>query len=192
MPRIHAMIPLALDPAAVAVAVVGRGAPALARLRALREGGAARTILYSDQPTAELAAGAGAALRPYLPDTAALARLRLLWIAGLPDPEAAALAAAARAARVLVNVEDRPELCDFHNVASIRRGDLLLTVSTGGKSPGLAARIRQKLGAEFGPEWAARITAIGRARTQWRRQGRSIPQLANLTSDAIDRAGWLR
>jgi precorrin-2 dehydrogenase / sirohydrochlorin ferrochelatase len=191
MPRIHAMVPLALDPAAVAVAVAGRGAPALARLRALREGGAEQAILYSDRPTAEVVADAGVALRSYLPDAAALEGLRLLWIAGLPDPEAARLAEAARRVRVLVNVEDRPELCDFHNVASIRRGDLLLTVSTGGKSPGLAARIRQKLGAEFGPEWAARIAAIGRDRTQWRRQGRSIPQLATLTNAAIDRAGWL-
>lgn len=185
------MVPLALDPAAIAVAVAGRGAPALARLRALREGGAGHALLYSDQPTAELAAGAGASLRPSLPDTAALERLRLLWIAGLPDPEAAALAEAARRARVLVNVEDRPELCDFHNVASVRRGDLLLTVSTGGKSPGLAARIRQKLGAEFGPEWSERVAGIGRDRTRWRRQGRSIPQLAALTNATIDRAGWL-
>jgi precorrin-2 dehydrogenase/sirohydrochlorin ferrochelatase len=191
MPRIHAMVPLALDPAAVPVAIAGRGAPALARLRALREGGAGQALLYSDQPTAELAAGAGASLRQHLPDAAAFERLRLLWIAGLPDPEAAALADAARRARVLVNVEDRPELCDFHNLAAIRRGDLLLTVSTGGKSPGLAARIRQKLGAEFGPEWSERVAAIGRDRTQWRRQRRSIPQLTTLTNDAIDRAGWL-
>ena len=186
------MLPLALDPAAVPVAVAGRGAPALARLHALRGGGAERALLYCDQPTDADAVAAGVSLRPYLPDAAALARLRLLWIAGLPDPEATALAEAARQARVLVNVEDRPELCDFHNVAAVRRGDLLLTVSTGGKSPGLAARIRARLGAEFGPEWSERVAAIGRERAHWRRQGRSIPELANLTSDAIDRAGWLR
>lgn len=185
------MIPIALDPAAVAVAVAGRGTPALARLQALREGGAEQAILYSDRPSAAVAARAGTSLRPYLPDAAALDALRLLWVAGLPDPEAGALAEAARRARVLVNVEDRPELCDFHNVAAIRRGDLLLTVSTGGKSPGLAARIRARLGVEFGPEWAERLAAIGRDRTHWRRQGRAVPELARLTNDTIDRAGWL-
>ena len=181
------MIPLAVDPASVEVAVAGRGAPALARLRALRDAGA-EPIFYCDEPTA----APGPSLRSSLPDAAALRGLRLLWIVGLPDAEAAALAEAARRARVLVNVEDRPELCDFHNVASVRRGDLLLTVSTGGKSPGLAARIRAKLGAEFGPEWAERVVAIGRDRTRWRRQRRSLPELAALTHDAIDRAGWLR
>ena len=82
--------------------------------------------------------------------------MRALWIVGLPDDEAAALAALARSERVLVNVEDRPALCDFHSVAEVRRGDLLLTVSTGGASPGLAARIRARLAADFGPEWAER------------------------------------
>lgn len=186
------MIPLALDPASVGVAVAGRGAPVLARIQWLRDAGAAQPILYCDRPGAAMAAAAGDALRPYLPDAPALNGLRLLWIGGLPDPEASALAEAARRARVLVNVEDRPELCDFHNVASVRRGDLLLTVSTGGKSPGLAARIRARLGAEFGPDWAERVAAIGRNRTQWRRQGRPIRELASLTNEAIDRAGWLR
>ena len=86
--------------------------------------------------------------------------MRALWIVGLPDDEAAELAALARSERVLVNVEDRPALCDFHSVAEVRRGDLLLTVSTGGASPGLAARIRARLAAEFGPEWADRLALL--------------------------------
>ena len=104
--------------------------------------------------TRDLVRAAGPALRNFLPGRPDLAALRALWIAGLPDDEAAALAALARSERVLVNVEDRPALCDFHSVAEVRRGDLLLTVSTGGASPGLAARIRARLAADFGPEWA--------------------------------------
>lgn len=186
------MVPISIDPTSVGLAVAGRGKPALARFRTLQRGGAHSALLYCDQPDPALAHELGDALRPCQPDRAALAGLQLLWIAGLPDELAATLAREARQARVLVNVEDRPELCDFHNVAEIRRGDLLLTVSTGGKSPALAARIRARLGAEFGPEWASRVDAIGARRGEWRRQKRSMPELASLTDAAIDAAGWLR
>jgi precorrin-2 dehydrogenase/sirohydrochlorin ferrochelatase len=82
-------------------------------------------------------------------------------------------------------------LCDFHNPSQVRRGDLLLTVSTGGKSPGLAARIRAQLAQMFGPEWAERLDQIGRKRTAWRREPRSLDELARLTNAAIDANGWL-
>lgn len=184
------MVPLSLDPAALALAVAGRGERVLARFSALRTGGAA-ALLYCDQADPALARAAGSTLRARLPDRADLATLRVLWIAGLPDGEAAVLASAARAARVLVNVEDRPALSDFHNVAEVRRGDLLLTVSTGGRSPGLAARIRAHLGAEFGPEWAARVAELGRRRAGWRGERRSIAELVQLTNTAIAKQAWL-
>ena len=46
---------------------------------------------------------------------------------------------------ILVNVVTRPEACTFQVPASLRHGDLLITVATGGGSPALAARIRQEL-----------------------------------------------
>ncbi len=186
------MIPLALDPAAVPLAVAGRDEPALRRFRALRAGGAEGALLFCDAPDAALRAEAGDALRPHLPDADDLQALRLLWVAGLPDDLAASLAAQARVARVLVNVEDRRPWCDFHNVAEVRRGDLLLTVSTNGRSPGLAARIRARLAQEFGPEWAKRTETIAAQRQNWRRQPRTLSELARLTDRAIDQAGWLQ
>ncbi len=74
----------------------------------------------------------------------------------------------------------------------MRRGDLLLTVSTGGRSPGLAARIRGELARAFGPEWAERLNAIAARRTAWRRRGRPLGELARLTNATIDGNGWLR
>ena len=59
---------------------------------------------------------------------------------------------AARDARelgVLVNAASEPELCDFMVPARIERGDLLITVSTGGKSPALARLLRERLEQEF-------------------------------------------
>ncbi len=73
----------------------------------------------------------------------------------------------------------------------MRRGDLLLTVSTGGKSPGLAARIRRQLAQSFGPEWARRVDQLGTRRAVWRRERRPLAELAGLTDALIDRSGWL-
>ncbi len=59
---------------------------------------------------------------------------------------------AAREARqlgVLVNAASEPELCDFTVPARVERGDLLITVSTGGKSPALARLLRERLEQEF-------------------------------------------
>ncbi|MGA8193256.1 MAG: siroheme synthase, partial [Acetobacteraceae bacterium] len=95
------MIPVALNPAAVPVAIAGRGAVALRRFVALSAGGARDLLLFSDQPDQDLARSAGDALREFLPGRPNLARLRALWIAGLPDDRAAELAALARSERVL-------------------------------------------------------------------------------------------
>ena len=135
------MIAVALDSAVLPLAVAGRGPAAPAPIPVLADRRRARIAAVSDQHDQDHERAAAGSLRRFLPGPADLAELRAIWIVGLPDDEAAALATRARMARVLVNVEDRPALCDFHSVAEVRRGDLLLTVSTGGASPGLAARI---------------------------------------------------
>lgn len=52
-----------------------------------------------------------------------------------------------------LNSADDPENSDFHVPAKISRGDLLITVSTGGASPALASVIKQRFEAEFGPDY---------------------------------------
>lgn len=181
------MVPIALNPTALAMAVAGRGHSVSRRFGGLRAGGATDLLLFSDQPDG-LQAAVGEALRPWLPGPDDLQRLHALWISGLPRSRSAELARMARASRVLVNVEDCPELCDFHSVAEVRRGDLLVTVSTGGASPGLAARIRARLAAEFGTEWADRIDVLRQHRQQWRAQQRDV---AALTDALLQANGWL-
>jgi precorrin-2 dehydrogenase/sirohydrochlorin ferrochelatase len=186
------MIPLIVDPKRVALGVVGRGRACGRRLEQLLQAGAEQLAVFSDAPSARLAARAGARLRWHLPAPDELEHLALLWIVDLPLADAKPLAGAARAAGCLVNVEDVIELCDFHNPAQVRRGDLLLTVSTGGRSPGLAARIRSELAGAFGPEWAERLNRIAARRTAWRRRGRPLEELARLTDASIDAEGWFR
>ena len=166
------MIPVALDPARLAIGLAGDGPAAARRHRLLVAAGAA-PIAVSTAPGATLP------------------RLDLLWIAELPPAHAAALAAAARAAGALVNVEDQADLCDFRNTAELRRGDLLIAVTTGGQSPGLAGRIRDRIGTLFGPEWAERLAALGARRRDWRAAGHDLPELARRTEAALAEAGWL-
>ena len=66
----------------------------------------------------------------------------------------------------LLNMADAPALCDFHVPAVLRRGEILLTVSTSGASPALAAALKARLDKEIGEEYAvlARLLAALRSR----------------------------
>jgi len=185
------MIPIALDPRHARLAVAGNGALALRRLLSLRAAGAAEVLLFADAPSAELTAEAGLFLRPHLPEAAELAELHALWIVDVPDQKAAGLAAQARALRVLVNVEDRPPYCDFHSVAEVRRGDLLLTVSTNGAAPGLAGAIRRNLENCFSPEWEDRVAEVAALRAGWRAEGVAMPEAARRINALVEERCWL-
>lgn len=56
--------------------------------------------------------------------------------------------------RILLNVVDRLDYCDFALPAKIRRGDLLVTFSTNGKSPALSRYLRCKMEQEFDDTYA--------------------------------------
>jgi precorrin-2 dehydrogenase / sirohydrochlorin ferrochelatase len=66
--------------------------------------------------------------------------------------------------RVLCNVVDVPDLCDFFYPAVVRRGDLQIAVSTAGQSPSLAQQIRKQLEKQFGPGYAAWVAELGETR----------------------------
>ena len=70
----------------------------------------------------------------------------------------------------LCNIADHPELCDFTLPAVIERGDLMITVSTSGKSPAYARWVRQQLEAQFGPEHAELLQLLGGIRKKLRQQ----------------------
>jgi len=73
--------------------------------------------------------------------------------------------------KVLVNVVDNPELSDFIVPSIISRGNLAIAISTGGKCPSLARKIRMKLQKEFGPEYAALALLIAEVRAIIKKQG---------------------
>jgi precorrin-2 dehydrogenase/sirohydrochlorin ferrochelatase len=110
-------------------------------------------------------------------------------VASSPDAaERDRIARAARARGVLVNVMDDVPNCDFAAPAVVRRGDLVLAISTGGRSPALARRLREELEARFGPEWETLLDVLREVRDE------TLPELPHLRErarrwhDALDLA----
>lgn len=91
------------------------------------------------------------------------------------DPsQGEAVAAAARAAKVPVNVVDRPELCDFIWPSIVERDPVTIAISTGGTSPVLARHLRARIELAV-PEAFGKLAAFaGRLRA---RVARAIPDL---------------
>jgi precorrin-2 dehydrogenase/sirohydrochlorin ferrochelatase len=184
------MIPVALDLSRVRVALAGKGAALTRRLTALEAGGAVDPPVFAPVSDPE-AAVAGAGWHRRLPVAADLERIDILFVAGLDAPAAQELAHLARQEGVLVHVEDRKDLCDLHLPSVLRRGDLVISVSTGGHAPGLARRLRQALARWIGPEWGSRLDELASRRRRWREQGLEMEEVARLTDRWIDRHGWL-
>jgi len=67
---------------------------------------------------------------------------------------------------ILVNVADDPELCTFFVPAMVRRGDFVIGISTSGRSPALAKRVRESLESEFGPEYGELADLMGELRDE--------------------------
>ncbi len=74
--------------------------------------------------------------------------------------------AEAEAERVLCNAVDDVEHCHFAVPSIVRRGELLVAISTGGRAPALAKRLRRRLTAELGWEWEALVDVLGEVRAE--------------------------
>src|SRR4029077_6044844 len=88
-----------------------------------------------------------------------------LVIAATDDPEVNhAVHAEAEARGVLVNLGDDPPYCGFILPSILRRGDLVVAVSTSGNAPALAVRIRERIERELGEEYARFLVLAGSLR----------------------------
>ncbi len=91
----------------------------------------------------------------------------LLCVASSSDPaERDAIAGAARERGVLVNVMDDVPNCDFAAPAIVRRGDLVIAIGTGGRSPAVARKVREDLETRYGEEWREILEIVGRVRAE--------------------------
>ncbi len=168
------MLPLSLNLARLRVALIGRGQAAAHRLHWLEEAGARGVTVFAAPP-----------------ESKALSGMQLVFIAGLATPLRDLAAASARAAGAIVYVEDAPAISDIQAPAVLRRGDLVLAISTSGAAPGLAAEVRRFLADTFGPEWRGRVQEMKALRRRWQ-DGEIGPEaIRRLTAAHIARNGWL-
>ena len=65
---------------------------------------------------------------------------------------------------LLCNIADRPEACNFILPSVVNRGDLIIAISTSGKSPAFAKKMRKHLEKEFGNEYAEFLNLMGAIR----------------------------
>ena len=82
--------------------------------------------------------------RPY--DSSDLETADIVIVAVNDIPVATQIKIDARKAGKLVNVADKPELCDFYLSSVVRKGNLKIAISTNGKSPTIAKRLKEEIG----------------------------------------------
>lgn len=78
------------------------------------------------------------------------------------------VARAATTRRMLCNVVDQPALCNFITPSLITRGDLQISISSSGKSPTVAQRVKREISALIGPEYETLLEIAAELRAQVR------------------------
>lgn len=112
-----------------------------------------------------------------------------LAFVALDQPEE--VAARLKARGVLVNVVDRPELCDFTVPSLLERGPVLVAVGTGGVSAGLAKALRLRLEALLPQSLGALADGLGAARTAMRERWSDAGERRRALDAALAQGGQL-
>jgi precorrin-2 dehydrogenase / sirohydrochlorin ferrochelatase len=92
----------------------------------------------------------------------------------------------AREMGILVNVVDQPADSNFIVPSVIKRGDLLIAISTSGKSPAMAKRVRERLCRQFGTEYEDFLLLMGRLRKDILSRGLSQKDNSRLFHELVD------
>jgi len=92
----------------------------------------------------------------------------------------------ARAQGIPVNIVDDPARCDFILPSVVERGDLAIAVSTGGRSPALARKLKTELEDAYGPEYATLLEILGELREKVIAGGRPSAENRKLFEAVVD------
>ena len=86
---------------------------------------------------------------------------------------------------ILVNIVDDPEKCNFILPSLVQQGDLSIAISTGGKSPALAKKLREDLQQRYGPEYQVLLGIMGSLRKKVLAQGNASKDNKALFVDLV-------
>jgi uroporphyrin-III C-methyltransferase/precorrin-2 dehydrogenase/sirohydrochlorin ferrochelatase len=152
------------------VAVVGGGNIAAGKIPGLLQA-QARVRVIAPQINFQVSAWADAGEIEWLEKEFAPADLQdvaLVIAATSMQAVNAAVFQAAEAAGILCNAVDDIANCHFYYGSIVQRGDLQIAISTNGKSPALAQRLRKELEQQYPTEYAAWLESLGDAREKLR------------------------
>ena len=153
------------------VLVVGGGRVAEGKVRGLLDAGAEVTVVAPQVIDSVAALPVAVVQRPY--EATDIHGFRLVIVATNDPAVNHAVYVDGEAAGVWVNAADDPANCRFTLPARIRRGPLLVTFATGGRSPAVAQWLRRRYEDEFGPEFEVLIDLLSETRDELRARGES-------------------
>jgi len=168
------MYPIVLDLTRVSILLIGQGELLEKRKKQLEEYGAAKLVVSTP-----------AAMLQHWQNS------QVIMIAGLNRSVSETISAKARADGKLVNVEDINDLCDFYFTANVRRGELVIAVSTSGASPTLARKVRDRIAGYFGAEWGERVRILSDLRKSLKAGGAGMKEIIEKTETFLVEKGWL-
>jgi uroporphyrin-III C-methyltransferase / precorrin-2 dehydrogenase / sirohydrochlorin ferrochelatase len=116
---------------------------------------------------------------------------RIAFVAIADEDEACAAADELKARGLLVNVVDRPDICDFTTPAIVDRTPVLVAVGTGGASAGMAKAIRQRIETLLPETLGPLANAISGARVAIRERWPAGPQRRRALDQGFAAGGLL-
>ena len=192
------MFPIILNPEYTNIVVIGNEFLTQKRLAGLRDANISKNLtIYAPAPChcmGELnkeMKSLGTRVHKRLPKKSELKKAHIVYIVDIDEKEAKRLADFCRKKNILVNIEDVIPYCDFHTPSIVRRGDLLFSISTNGKSPGLGIEIKKYISKKFPTEWAERLEILAKKRQKWRADGLPNRTVLKNTIHTIKKEGWL-
>ena len=169
--------PISLDLPGRRCVVIGSLPVREGKVESLIAGGATDVLVVATGPADLLDAldgryGVCVERRDWVPVDLDGALLAIAWAPGQHERDR--LAREARARSVLVNIVDDIPNCDWAMPSIVRRGELLLAISSGGASPALTKKLRIELQERFGEEWAEVLAVVREVREE------TLPSLPDL------------
>jgi uroporphyrin-III C-methyltransferase/precorrin-2 dehydrogenase/sirohydrochlorin ferrochelatase len=182
------LYPVFLKLADKPVLLVGGGTVAAAKLEGLLTAGARVTVVAPD-------------IRPELARPGVTLRQRpfeetdvdgMWWVVAAAPPGINRLVqTAAEARQVFVNAVDDPAHATAYLGGVVRRGDIAVAISTGGRAPALAGLLREAIETLLPADLEAWMTAADEARRQWKTNGvpmeRRRPKLLQVLNELYEK-----